>query len=344
MCNWRKPILCLLLFFFFSFDIILLRFWATPAKALHFLHLRAWATSCRALQKTSLFWICCKNSPLFSNLLWKLLSCEFPVRNFSLLDLLERTSSLLWIPLWELLLSSGFCFRNCFSFGEASTNITYLSSAKSFLSKHVCMLHTSSLQASSFKSSRSFGSDDIPDNFASSSSSLHQKLSQSPLLSRFRSKQNNKTPTQSPVATNNVHCTWTRRSLSLSLSLSSRVPLSLYFSLSQIARELIAEVVQEDVEKSVDKRNEFPSTLFSQIAEKDDRRSCTRRRPGVRQQEKQGFPNLFTTAIVVVRERERALYSLFPFGGSRRASNSSSEEGTGENAETSSRRCNNSNN
>jgi hypothetical protein len=107
---------------------------------------------------------------------------------------------------------------------------------------------------------------------------------------------------------------------------------------------LIAEVVQEDVEKSVDKRNEFPSTLFSQIAEKDDRRSCTRRRPGVRQQEKQGFPNLFTTAIVVVRERERALYSLFPFGGSRRASNSSSEEGTGENAETSSRRCNNSNN
>lgn len=78
--------------------------------------------------------------------------------------------------------------------------------------------------------------------------------------------------------------------LSLSLSLSSRVPLSLNFSLSQIARELIAEVVQEDVEKSVDKRNEFPSTLFSQIAEKDDRRrSCTRRRPGVRQQEKRGF-------------------------------------------------------
>lgn len=97
--------------FFFSFDIILLSFWATPAKVLHFLHLRAWATSCRALQKTLLFWICCKNSPLFSNLLWKLLSYDFAVRNFSLLDLLERTS-LLWICLWELLLSSGFCCEN----------------------------------------------------------------------------------------------------------------------------------------------------------------------------------------------------------------------------------------
>ncbi len=101
--------------FFFSFDIILLSFWATPAKALHFLHLRAWATACRALQKTSLFWICCKNSPLFSNLLWKLLSCEFAVRNFSLLDLLVRTYSLLWICLWELLLSSGFACENFFS-------------------------------------------------------------------------------------------------------------------------------------------------------------------------------------------------------------------------------------
>jgi len=222
--------------------------------------------------KTSLLWFCCE----------ELLSSGFAWENFSPLDLLVRTSSLFWILLWELL-SSGFCCKNCFSFGEASTNITYLSSAKSFLNKHVCMLHTSSLQASSFKSSRSFGSDDIPDNFASSSSSLHQKLSQSPLLSRFRSKHNNKTPTQSPVATNNVHCTWT-------LSLSSRVPLSLSFSLSEFARELIAEVVQEDVEKSVDKGNEFPSTLFSQIAEKADRRkSCKRRRPGVRQQEKRGF-------------------------------------------------------
>jgi hypothetical protein len=77
--------------------------------------LRAWATSCRALQKTSLFWICCKNSPLFSNLLWKLLSYEFAVRNFSLLDLLVRTYSLLWICLWELLLSSGFACENLFS-------------------------------------------------------------------------------------------------------------------------------------------------------------------------------------------------------------------------------------
>jgi hypothetical protein len=133
-------------------------------------------------------------------------------------------------------------------------------------------------------------------------------------------------------------------SLSLSLSLSQVESLSLSFSLSQIARELIAEVVQEDVEESVDKRNEFPSTLFSQIAEKGDRRrSCTRRRPGVRQQEKRGSLQPIHNSHCCC-ERERALYSLFPFGGSRRASNSSSEDGIGENAESSSRRCNNCNN
>ncbi len=267
MCNWRKPILCLLLFL--SSSHLTSSFWAFEQHLQKLCTFYIWELEqypaelfkrllCSEFAARTLLssQICCENFSLV-NLLWGtslfwiclrelLLSSGFACENFfSLLDSAVRTSSL-----------SGFCFKNCFSFGEASTNITYLSSAKSFLSKHVCMLHTSSLQASSFKSSRPFGSDDIPDNFASSSSSLHQKLSRSPLLSRFRSKQNNKTPTQSPVATNNVHGTWTRRSLSLSLSLSlsSRVPLPLFLSLSDRKRI--------------------------------DRRSCTRRRRGVRWQEK----------------------------------------------------------
>ncbi len=319
MCNWRKPILCLLcLLLFLSSSHLTSSFWAFEQH----------------LQKLCTFYIWeLEQHPaeLFKRLLCSefaartLLSSQICCENFSLVNLLWGTS-LFWICLRELLLSSGFACENFFSLldfavrtvsplgKQAQTLLTFQVRNHSWASMSVCCipphckLPASNLLAPS--EATTFQIILLPLLLPCTKSFLNRPSS---LVSAP-----NKTTTRPPPNPPYPQTMSTAReledlSLSLSLSLSRRVPLSLNFSLSQIAWELIAEfkktsrspltretsflqlsslrsqkkmiaeeVVQEDVQESVNKRNEVSS-------------------------------NLFTTAIVVVRERERESFVLaFP--------------------------------